>query len=189
MVTIRDVAHAAGVSRGTASNVFTHPELVSEALRERVLTTAAKLGYSGPNPKGRLLSGGKVNAIGIAPAGAYGLTTSFSNPYRRELLLGVAEICDRQGASLTLISGVGEDRTRGIKNALVDGFILHTVEDAALVEARRRRLPLVLVDMEADPETSSVRIDDRDGARAAAAHLVGLGHRRFAIFSVLRRNL
>src|SRR4029079_13922848 len=69
---------------------------------------------------------------------------------------------------------------------VVDGFILHRFEEAAIVEARRRRLPCVLVDMAGDAETSSVPIDDRAGARAAAAHLVGLGHRRLAIFSVLR---
>jgi DNA-binding LacI/PurR family transcriptional regulator len=188
MVTIRDVAHAAGVSRGTASNVFTHPELVSEALRARVLAVAAKLGYGGPNPKGRLLSGGKVNAIGITPPGSYGVAVAFSSSYYREMLRGVGEICDQRGASLTVVSGIEQDKTWGIKNALVDGFILHTIEDAAIVAARRRRLPLVLVDMDGDFETSSVRVDDRNGTRAAAAHLVGLGHRRFAIFSVHRQD-
>ena len=50
MVNITDVALAAGFSRGTASNAFTHPELVSEALRERVLAAANELGYGGPKP-------------------------------------------------------------------------------------------------------------------------------------------
>jgi DNA-binding LacI/PurR family transcriptional regulator len=188
MVKLVDVARVAGVSRGTASNVFAHPELVREALRERVLAAAEKLGYSGPNPHGRLLRLGKVNAIGVTPPGAYGIRLGFTNPYMREFLSGVAAACDERGASLTLISGIGPDRTWGIKNAVVDGFILHQIEDAALMEARRRRLPFVAVDLEGDSETNFVRIDDRAGGRMAAAHLIALGHRRFAILSVLRQD-
>jgi DNA-binding LacI/PurR family transcriptional regulator len=188
MVKLTDVARAAGVSRGTASNVFTHPELVRPALRERVHAAAAALGYSGPNPKGRLLRAGKVNAIGVTPPGAFGIRVAFEAPYMREFLKGVSQACDDRGASLTLISGVGDDKTRGIRNALVDGFILHRIEDSALIEARRRRLPFVLIDMDGDAEASSVRIDDRGGAQAAATYLAGLGHRRFMIFSVLRQD-
>ena len=64
-----DVAKAAGVSRGTASNVFNHPELVRPEVRERVAETARSLGYGGPDPKGRLLRAGKVNAIGLVLSG------------------------------------------------------------------------------------------------------------------------
>src|SRR4028119_798227 len=65
-IRLRDVAAAAGVSHGPASNVWNHPELGREQVRERVLEAARVLGYAGPSPKGRLLRTGKVNAIGIA---------------------------------------------------------------------------------------------------------------------------
>jgi DNA-binding LacI/PurR family transcriptional regulator len=68
----------------------------------------------------------------------------------------------------------------------VDGFIIHRFEEASILEARRRKLPSVIVDMDGDHDTSSIRINDRAGARQAAQHLVDLGHRKFAIFSVLR---
>jgi DNA-binding LacI/PurR family transcriptional regulator len=42
--TLRDVAAAAGVSIGTASNAFNRPELLSQAMRERVLAEASRLG-------------------------------------------------------------------------------------------------------------------------------------------------
>lgn len=188
MVKLVDVARVAGVSRGTASNVFTHPELVSDALRERVLAAAAELGYGGPNPSGRLLRLGKVNAIGVTPPGSFGVSVAFTNSYFRAFLSGVGAVCDERGASLTMISGIGPDKMWGIKNALVDGFILHQIEDAALIEARKRRLPFVVVDLATDAEFSFVRIDDRAGGRLAAAHLTALGHRRFAILSVLRQD-
>jgi DNA-binding LacI/PurR family transcriptional regulator len=189
MVKLLDVARAAGVSRSTASNVFAHPERVREELREQVLAAANALGYGGPSPAGRLLRLGKVNAIGVTPPGAYGTNVAFSNPYLREFLCGVSTECDLRGASLTIVSGIGPDKTAGIKNSLVDGFILHQIEDAALIETRRRRLPFVLIDSQGDAETSFVRIDDRGGGFLAAKHLTDLGHRRFAIISVLRHDL
>jgi lambda repressor-like predicted transcriptional regulator len=65
-VKLRDVAKAAGVSQGTASNAFSRPEIVREEVREHVLKVAKDLGYSGPSVTGRLLRGGKVNAVGVA---------------------------------------------------------------------------------------------------------------------------
>ena len=188
MATITDVAVAAGVSRGTASNVFTHPERVRPALRDKVLAAAEALGYAGPNPRVRFLKGGKINAIGVTPPGAYGVQAAFINPYLRDLLGGIAQVCDERSASLTIVTGVGDDNTWGIRNAVVDGFIIHRFEEAAIIEARRRQLPFVLVDMDGDATMSSVRIDDRGGARAAAAHLVALGHRKIGIVSVLRET-
>jgi hypothetical protein len=65
-VKLKDVAKAAGVSQGTASNVFSKPEIVREEVREHVLEVAKRLGYAGPSVTGRLLRAGKVNAVGVA---------------------------------------------------------------------------------------------------------------------------
>jgi DNA-binding LacI/PurR family transcriptional regulator len=58
-VKLADVARAAGVSQGTASNVFAKPGLVRPEVRERVEEVARMLGYGGPDPKGRLLRAGR----------------------------------------------------------------------------------------------------------------------------------
>ena len=184
---LSDVAMAAGVSKATVSNVFNWPDRVRPDLRKRVEEAARRLGFSGADPKGRLLSGGKANAIGIVPPGAFGIGIAFTHPYMRDFLTGVAEVCEDYGAAMHLISGVGGTKARSIRNALVDGFILNSLEEVELIEpARRQRLPFVVMDADGGPLINSVRIDDRDGARQAAQHLVDLGHRRFAILSVLR---
>src|SRR5687767_12449425 len=63
--TLRDVAAAAGVSIGTASNAFNRPDLISEGLRDRVFEAAARLGYGGPDPAARRLRTGRTGALGL----------------------------------------------------------------------------------------------------------------------------
>lgn len=185
MARLIDVAKAAGVSRSTASNVFNTPERVRPKLRSRVEAAALELGYLGPDPKGRLLRSGKFNAVAVMPPSDWGIADSLRNPVFDLFLLGVGEVCDEIGANLVLVS----DKTgkRGIKNALVDGFIFGRVEHLAEVEpARLRRLPFAVVDFDPGPNISSVRVDAYAGCYAAAKHLIGLGHRRFGILSFLR---
>src|SRR5262245_65634841 len=64
MARLVDVAKAAGVSRATVSNVYNNPEKVRPEVRERVHQAARALGFAGPDPKARVLMGGKVHAIG-----------------------------------------------------------------------------------------------------------------------------
>ena len=184
-IRLKDVAEAAGVSHGTASNVFNRPELVREEVRERVLEAARALGYAGPSPVGRLLRSGKVNAIGIAAAEP--LDYFFSNPWARRLLTEVAEVCDVRGAGLALVS-VAEDQPLGwsIESALVDGFLLRCAGPGLLVEvAQKRGLPFVALSLDAsEPDVPALGIDDYGGAYAAARHLVELGHSRFAVLGL-----
>jgi DNA-binding LacI/PurR family transcriptional regulator len=185
-VRLADVAKAAGVSHGTASNVFSRPEIVREQVRERVKAAAAKLGYAGPDPKGRLLRAGKVNAIGVATAEP--LSNFFDDPYARVVMSGISEACDATGAGIALVSAANDEHLAwNIRSALVDGFIVFCLEGGSrLVELTRERgLPFVALDFGIDDETvAALGVDDVAGARLAAGHLAGLGHRRFAILSL-----
>ncbi len=185
-VRLADVAEAAGVSRGTASNAFSRPEIVREEVRERVLAAAHKLGYAGPDPKGRLLRAGKVNAIGIATAEP--LSYFFEDPFARVVMSGISQACDATGAGISLVSAVNKEQLAwNIQSALVDGFIVFCIEGGSgLVElARERKLPFVALDYGFDdPSIAALGIDDVAGARLAAEHLLRLGHRRFAVLSL-----
>ena len=173
---LADVARAADVSLGTASNVFAHPERVRAEVRERVEAVARALGYAGADPMGRLLREGTVNAIGVVAPGNWGVADALRNPVYRQFMTGAAETCDARGANLVVVS---DPERGGVRTALVDGFILSRVEHIRDIEpVRRRRLPFVLIDFDAGPEIGSVRVDARAGAREAARHLVALGHRR-----------
>lgn len=183
---LSDVAQAAGVSKATASNVFNRPEVVREDVRQRVLDAATALGFRGPDPKGRLLSAGRVNAIGVATVEP--LSYFFEDPFARVLMTGITEACDASGTGISLVSAASEeDLAWNIRNALVDGFILFCLEGAEKLIAltRERQLPFVALAFGRDDENISVvGIDDVAGARLAGQHLAGLGHRRFAILAM-----
>lgn len=186
-VRLVDVARAAGVSRGTASNVFNHPHLVRPAVRERVEAAAAELGYGGPDPKGRLLRAGKVNAIGVVVAGTF--AAGFRDPFGQLFMSGIGEVCDAHGAGLALISAHDEQNETAawnIQSAVVDGFIVHCLEERTplLDIARQRGLPFVAVDVDAGRGDMVVQIDDRAAARLQAEHLLALGHRKIGILSL-----
>jgi DNA-binding LacI/PurR family transcriptional regulator len=68
----------------------------------------------------------------------------------------------------------------------VDGIIaLGVDEHHPEVEAiRRAGLPTVLVDATAWPEHGAVEVDDEGGARAAARHVVALGHRDVLVIGI-----
>jgi DNA-binding LacI/PurR family transcriptional regulator len=186
VVRLSDVAKAAGVSQGTASNVFSRPELVRDEVRLRVRETARQLGYSGPDPRGRVLRAGKSNAIGVATAEP--LSYFFEDPFARQLMLGVCEACEQFGAALALVSAKDDAKlAANIQGALVDGFVLLCIENGErLVElTKERQLPFVALALGRPDETvSAIGVDDYAGARLAAHHLAEIGHRRFGILSL-----
>jgi len=185
-VRLEDVAKAAGVSRGTASNVFSRPEIVREEMREKVLAAAQKLGYAGPDPRGRLLRAGKVNAIGVATAEP--LSYFFDDPFARTVMSGISQACDATGAGISLVSAANQEQLAwNIQSAVVDGFIVFCVEGGSrLVElTRERKLPFVtLAFAEHDDTVATIGVDDVAGAGLAARHLAELGHRRFAVLAL-----
>ncbi|ESW92612.1 LacI family DNA-binding transcriptional regulator [Mesorhizobium sp. C280B] len=185
-IRLADIAKAAGVSHGTASNVFSRPEIVREEVRERVKAAAEALGYAGPDPKGRLLRAGKVNAIGVATTEP--LSYFFDDPFARVMMAGISEACDATGAGIALVSAGNEEKLAwNIQSALVDGFILFCIEGGPrLVElTRERKLPFVALELGSqDATVSAIGVDNVAGGRLAARHLAELGHRRFAVLSL-----
>jgi DNA-binding LacI/PurR family transcriptional regulator len=185
-IRLADIAKAAGVSHGTASNVFSRPEIVRAEVRERVKAVAEQMGYAGPDPKGRLLRAGKVNAIGVATTEP--LSYFFDDPFARVMMAGISEACDATGAGIALVSAANQEKLAwNIQSALVDGFVLFCIEGGSrLVDlTRERKLPFVALELGFQDETvSAIGVDNVAGAGLAARHLAELGHRRFAVLSL-----
>jgi DNA-binding LacI/PurR family transcriptional regulator len=181
-VTLQTIAERVGVSRMTVSNAFSRPDQLSPALRERILAAADELGYVGPDPTARALARGSTGAIGVL------LTETLHHAFVDEVATGflsaVASELNPTGLALTLLT-TATGPVIPARDVAVDGAIVYSclADSPSLDWLRRRNLPLVYVDQVAIEGIPSVNIDDLGGARAAARHLLDLGHRRIDIVS------
>lgn len=190
-MTLQTLADSLGISRTTASNAFNRPDQLNPALRERVLALAAELGYAGPDPRGRALRSGRAGAIGVLLTEQ--LSYAFADPAAVATLRGLAEEAERAGISLSLLpapltDGVAD--ASAVSHALVDGCFVYALpaNHPSVHAALERHLPVVVADTPYIAGVPFVSIDDRAGARAAAQHLLDLGHRRLAIVSLRMRD-
>jgi DNA-binding LacI/PurR family transcriptional regulator len=183
--TLQTIADELGVSRSTVSNAYSRPDQLSPDLRARILQTADRLGYPGPNPSARSLRRGRVDAIGVVLTA--NLSMAFSDPYAVAYLRGLAQVAEEHETSLLLIPLPREEEAalRAVRSAAVDAFCVYCVPDwhRALEVIRSRGVPTVVGEDPAaiGPDASYVGINERDAARRLGDHLANLGHRRVAI--------
>ena len=180
--TILDVAARAGVSHQTVSRVLNDHKAVAPTTRSRVLDAMRALDYR-PNASARHLAGRRGHTVGVLVYGA-----SYFGP--TQMLASVEQAARARGYSVTVIfvhdlspQGI-EEGVRALRSGRVDGVIMIT--PLHQVEATRHddilgEVPYVLVDAEPTPNRAVVAIDQFAGGRAAAQHIVGLGHRRIAV--------
>src|SRR5262245_17502919 len=188
--TLASLAAELKVSRTTISNAYNRPDQLSAEMRERVLATAERLGYPGPDPVARSLRTRKAGATGLVLTEP--LNFSFSDPAALDFVAGLAESCEEAGQGLLLVA-LGPNRSiadgsAAVLSAGVDGFVVYSAsdDDPYLAVVQQRHLPVVDVDQPKDvPGTSRVSIDDRGSMRRLAEHVVGLGHRDIGLLTML----
>jgi DNA-binding LacI/PurR family transcriptional regulator len=187
--TLASLAAELKVSRTTISNAYNRPDQLSDALRERVLATAKRLGYAGPDPVARSLRTRKAGAVGLVITEP--LTYSFQDPAALDFVAGLAQSCEEIGQGLMLLA-VGPNRsvadgTASVLAAGVDGFVVYSAagDDPYLQVVLQRRLPLVVVDQPKDvPGAFQVGIDDRAAMRQMGEYVLGLGHREVGLLTM-----
>ena len=187
-VTLQTIADALGVSRTTVSNAYNRPDQLAPALRDRILATARELGYSGPDPAARGLRSGRRDVVGLLFTEQ--LSYAFTDPAAVLLLQGIARATEAAGVALLLVPAHGRGARSAVQDAVVDAFCIYSMPDGHpnVHAALERRLPTIVVDEPRLEGHAYVGIEDRKGARLAAEHLLGLGHRRFALLCERSRD-
>ena len=185
--TLEEVAHVAGVSRATVSRVVNGSPRVSPDVRVDVQAAIDRLGYV-PNRAARSLVTRRSDSIAVVITEPTGRL--FSDPFFPRLLRGISsELAarDRQLILLMPDSAVEEGRTADYLTAgHVDGVLLVSLHGNDPLPARLTAggMPIVLVGRPPKGARASyVDVDNRQGAQAAVAHLVGAGRRVVATIS------
>jgi DNA-binding LacI/PurR family transcriptional regulator len=183
-VTLQSIADEVGVSRMTVSNAFSRPDQLSAELRERILAAAAELGYVGPDPAARALARGRTGSIGLLLDDT--VSESFANAVSAELLASVADALNDEGFALTLLGPSERAGFFPARDVAIDAALVYSCnpDTAGIGWLDKRQIPMVTIDSNVRPGVPSVNIDDRAGARAAAQHLLDLGHTRIGILGL-----
>ncbi len=187
MVTIRDVARAAGVSIATASRALHKDHLVAQSTRDAVRAAADRLLYS-PHRGARSLITSRTHTIGVLLPDLYG-------EFFSEVIRGIEETAQAAGYHCLLSSA----RRRGpsLEAALrsmrgrVDGLVLMSPEFTGDLSKRAlpTGFPVVLLNSPpTDVDHDSLTVANCEGAQAMVRHLAGLGHRRIAIIQGVGGN-
>lgn len=180
-VTLSDISQIVGVGVATVSRALAgHPD-VSRATSERVHATAKELGYR-PSVAARALRNGGYRALSvILPDAAWG----WWEPVVRAAFHAAAE----EGYQLLVhpvagVSGGAAAVVRGLANVPTEGVIVVSVPDQKGVRAAcdEVALPTIAIDDTShELRFPTVSVQNRDGARAAVAHLIAKGHRSIAM--------
>ncbi len=175
--TIRDIAAAAGVSKGLVSMILSGRPGPGQATTERVLAIAEEMGYR-PDRTAKLLSRRRTRLLGV--------TLIPSNTYHGELVEEIQRTAEAADYEIVLGSFTRRDDERGAIETLI-GFrceallLLGPAMEAAELARLIGDLPSVSVGRVLDvPGIDVVRADDATGIAELVDHLVGLGHRTIA---------
>ncbi|MCE5256899.1 MAG: LacI family transcriptional regulator [Spirochaetaceae bacterium] len=186
MSSIRDVAKLAGVSVSTVSRVLGGSQKVGKETRRRVEQAIETIGYQ-PNLLAQGLRSKRGSLIGLVVP-----------EIRQEIFSSFVEYIgdEVRARGYSLITGnthgqpeIEDEFIESLVRRHVDGIIFSRVSDRsrALGILEKDGIPTVIIDRYLDNEDIPTIVMDNYGAGALAAeHLVGLGHRRFAVITGLQ---
>lgn len=186
MVSIDDVAAAAGVSPTTVSHTLSGKRIVSPHLQQRVRAAMEELGYS-PRRAARNLATGRTRLIAL-------IVPDIANAFFAELARGIEGAAIDAGYNMVLCTtGFNHEREllylETLRSRAVDGIVYAAGAPPTNSELAKLLgdMPLVLVDEDIPGATAPAFVSDNaEGGRLAARHLLSHGHRSAVVFTADR---
>ncbi|MEN9937253.1 MAG: hypothetical protein RLZZ387_3832 [Chloroflexota bacterium] len=177
VVTIQDVARAAGVSVTTVSRVLNNKDDVAPETYERVRRVMQELSYTA-SLAAKSMRSRTTNVIGL-------LVPEVTEPFNQEIIKGVGHGIRGSGYDLLIYTSErSATRARAsweqehvalLSSGLIDGCIVVTPSAPTFSSTAR----IVVIDPHGDgANVPSVVARNRAGAMAVMQYLFGLGHRR-----------
>ncbi len=175
-----DVARSAGVSQAAVSRAFTPGASVAKATRDRILDAARTLGYR-PNLHARSLIKGESGLIGVV----LGIRRSI---FMTDALHALSvRLSQAQKHILIFTVEAGEAADPHVEDLLqyqVDSLVLMgtTISSRLAARCRSKDVPVILFNLRSGDTKgfASVTVNNREGGRQIAGHLLKQGYRRLA---------
>ncbi|MCA2216477.1 LacI family DNA-binding transcriptional regulator [Jidongwangia harbinensis] len=187
--TLTQVAALAGVSLKTASRALNREPNVAPDTGRRVRDAADLLGYRLNGIARELRRGATSTLVGL-------ISGDLANPFYSAVASGIERELRQHGLQLVTANN---DEDSGLERHLVEAFLERRVRALLVVPSADRHdylavegnrgVPFVFVDRPPNGVAAdAVLIDNSGGARSAADHLLGGGHRRIALVADLARK-
>ena len=183
MSTIKDIARIAGVSIATVSRVINNGPKVGQKTREKVTQVMNDLGFT-PNANARALVTQKSSTIGV-------VVPELTDPFFASLASGVDKIAREKNMQLLLSTALlSAESERAAINLLIErrcqSIVFHSkkLSDEELLVLCQKIPGLVLIDRVIEEiKHKCVWIDNAEGGKIAARHLLSLQHQQVACIS------
>lgn len=170
------------MSASTVSRALRGVPGISETTRKRVQEAAEELGYA-ISPSASRLATGRTRTVAV-------VVPLLAKWFFAEVIAAAGRVLSQAGYDVLLV----ELSSPELRKKFFAGPRLHGRADAVLVAAlqlapaelaalQAQGLAVALVGSER-PGVSSIQVEDRAGGRAAARHLLNLGHERIAFVRI-----
>ncbi|GGF73574.1 LacI family transcriptional regulator [Paracoccus acridae] len=182
---IKDIARLAGVSTATVSRALSHPGRVSPETRAQVMAVVEEHDYR-VNSFARSLRVRRADAV-------LALVPNLGNPFFSEIIAGIQDGLTPAGLDLLVTDSLSQQARRQspvthLQAARADGLICldgalpaGILDDLAASDVAGR--VVFACEWPDGRGFPVVRSDNRAGMALAVQHLVGLGHRDFALLT------
>lgn len=186
-VSIKDVAHLAGVSIATVSRVINNPDKVAKKTRISVQQAIMQTGYS-PNTLAQSFRRGRTNLIMV-------VLPTVGDPFFAGVMSGIRAAAKSKGYSVVIEETqsntmTADDIGKMLVSNQTDGIILLASMSPfgtdILSANSQRRLPIVIGCETVSDELAdfpSVHIDNVAAAKDATNYLISKGHERISMVS------
>lgn len=181
MAVIKDVAQRAGVSIGTVSKFFNHPDSLRPSTYQKVARAVAELDYR-PSAIARSMRTGHTNIVAI-------FVPEISNPFYAEAYSLLAAALNGTPFIPLLITteqnpAVADMQKLSLMLSHADAAVLYLLDNrlnAQLIPFfAGLSLPCVVVSQRLESAAYTIVIQEKEGAHQAAQHLIDTGRRHIA---------
>jgi DNA-binding LacI/PurR family transcriptional regulator len=177
-ITIKELAHRAGVSHSTVSRALNNHPAIARQTVERIQQLARELNYV-PSHFARSLKTNRSHMLGV-------IVHRIADPFYSEILGGIQNVAHQFQYSM-FVSASENDMERqaalmrGMFGQQADALIIgDSFFTAAHLNELGIRVPTVFIHNRAEVLPHSIYHDDVNATRALTRHLLELGHYRIA---------